>query len=325
MHRLGIPRAPLGVIVSACLSIAVSIALGSSVRAADWVEPPFNPPLGTTFTVSTLRDYQKTSEEGTQKTTENMHWVGKAAVTYLEKTAEGYRVRYVRGSTQVDGASPKVSASRIIAPVVENLELVAITDRNGVPLRLENVEAVRKAASAVIDRISSGKDPTFGAALHRIFADMIGADPAAAVRMTEDLPLMAKAQGAGLTLGEVRKTSFAEDSGMGVPLHTAREMLLLKVDPASKTETVVIEDSVDPPSIRRMLTEVVRRAAQPGEDISDREKTIAAETMSIANRYEFDVFDGMTREMRSSSITQTKGPGYSIIIAEHKTVTLTPQ
>lgn len=299
--------------------------LASTVRAADWVESVFDPPIGKTFAVDTLRDYQKTSEQGAQKASEHMHWVGKATLTYQAKISDGYRVRYVRGPVQVDGTSPKASSSRVIAPVVENLELIAVTDRNGVPLRLENVEAARKATSAIVERISNGKDPAFGTALRRIFADMIGTDPVAAVRMTEDMPLMATAQNTGLKEGEVRKSTFDEDSGMGVPLHTAREMSLLKVDPASKTETVVIEDSVDPQTMRSLLREVVHRAAQPGEDVSDREKAIAAETMSINTRYEFDVVEGMTRVMRSSSITKANGPGYANFIADRKTVTLTPQ
>jgi hypothetical protein len=303
---------------------AVGVLALTSLANAEWVEPAFNPPIGSHWLVDSQRDEEMTTQRGDHKITENLHQHAKAELIYEAKTADGYRIRYIRRGIEVTGTSQKAQSSALIAPVFANLEFVATTNQNGVPIHIENIDDIHRALHTMVERVSAGKGPEFAAAMQRILGGLLNPDAAAAVRMIEDMPLIATAQNTGLKQGEVRKSSYTEDTGGGPALENTRQLSILKISADTKTDTILMLDTVDPASIHRMLVDVVRKSAKPGEDTSESEAMMNKMDVSIVNRYEFDVIDGMGRAMRKTSTTKRKVNDYEALDIDRKQVTLTP-
>ena len=295
-----------------------------SAAKAEWIEPAFNPPVGSHWLIDSQRDEEVTTQRGSQKTTENLHQHAKAELIYEAKTADGYRIRYIRRGIEVTGTSQKAQSSALIAPVFANLEFVATTDQNGAPVRVENVDDIHKALRTMVERLSAGKGPEFAAAMQRLLGGLLSPDAAAAVRMIDDMPQIATAQNTGLKQGEVRKSSYTEDTGGGPVLDNTRQLSILRLNADTKTATILMLDTVDPASIHKMLVDVVRKSAKPGDDTSESEAVMNKMEVSIVNRYEFDVIDGAGRAMRKTSTTKRKVNDYEALDIDRKRVTLTP-
>lgn len=303
---------------------AASLLAFVSAAQAEWVQPAFNPPVGSRWIIDKQRTEESTQEQGDQKVSDKISRTQKAEITYEAKIPSGYRVRYVNRGIQITGTSEKANSLRLIMPLKENVELVASTDENGVPVKVENVEDVRKAVNAAVDRLSAGKSPEFAATMRRVLSEMLNTDEKAAVGMLEDIPLLAVVQNAGLKPGEIRRSTYSEASGIGSTLQDSREMSLLKTNAETNSATVLVVDTVNPASIHAMLLEIVRRSSKPGEDTSEREKVMNAMVMSIVNRYEIDMVDGMSRAMRHVSLTSRKVGDYLALSKDTEQITLTP-
>ena len=302
---------------------AAVFALASTAHAEDWIELPFAPKIGSHWIATKLRNDTTTQWQGDQKVSEQIIWNAKAELVYEEKTATGYVVSYVHHGTKISGASPKAMSLRSIMPLLDNVVMRASVDQNGVPLQIENLGEVQGATRAALDRLTAGKDPETAGAIRRLTEGMFNADAKAAVSNLSDIQWLALAQNTGLKTGEVRHSFHTDDSGFG-GLVSNRELSILKTDAAAKTVTILIVETVDPVSLHKMMAEVVSKSAQPGEDVSGRIRDLNAADISIVNRYEIDVVDGMGREMREESTTSRKFGAYSSLNKDVTTVTLTP-
>lgn len=115
---------------------------------------------------------------------------------------------------------------------LENIEYRGEMDASGKPLRVDNVDEVKAGLRKRVDRLA-GLDPANAATLRQTFAPLLDVDATSAVNSLDELPNLALAQTTGLKLGETRRSSFSEPSGIGPPLVINRELWIAKADPAS--------------------------------------------------------------------------------------------
>jgi len=115
---------------------------------------------------------------------------------------------------------------------LENIEYRGEMDASGKPLRVDNVDEVKAGLRKRVDRLA-GLDPANAATLRQTFAPLLDVDATSAVNSLDELPNLALAQTTGLKLGETRRSSFSEPSGISPPLVINRELSIAKADPAS--------------------------------------------------------------------------------------------
>jgi hypothetical protein len=81
------------------LALAATLACIAAVRAADWVERPYDPPAGSHWIIQ--------SEDVTEADTNGQHVQSSLTTTaeliFEQKTAEGFRVTYIMRSAAYDG------------------------------------------------------------------------------------------------------------------------------------------------------------------------------------------------------------------------------
>ena len=115
---------------------------------------------------------------------------------------------------------------------LENIEYRGEMDASGKPLRVDNVDEVKAGLRKRVDRLA-GLDPANAATLRQTFAPLLDVDATSAVNSLDELPNLALAQTTGLKLGETRRSSFSEPSGISPPLVINRELSIAKADPTS--------------------------------------------------------------------------------------------
>ena len=179
----------------------VVLAFAAVGRAAEWVEPPFDPAVGSRWIVSS----DETSEENRAGRKQTTAVKMLSELSFDEKTADGYRVTYVLRSAESSGALAEAVGS--FSKALENIVVHAMLDRSGMPLRIENTDEVQAAVRSGIERILQrfNDKPEMAAALRPVMEGRLNArDRQAAGRLRAALPLLALGQNTGLRPGEIK-------------------------------------------------------------------------------------------------------------------------
>jgi len=293
----------------------------SDASATDWVERPYDPPVGSRWTIQrdlfTEQDDNGTISKKTFKITSELKIVG--------KNATGFSVIYARRAYTYDNDDKEEEAmARQAVGALQGIEYRVTTDLAGKPLRVDNLNDVKGALRKMIDRIAtSNKDPTVAVFLRQTLAPMLDIDEKSAVELYMDqLPDLAMAQNTGLKLGETRRDSVTQPNPIG-KLVVNRALTVAEADPASGDAKIVLTESYDPESMRAFQTDLLERLRSQGVDVHEPEKTVKEMEMSLDNRSEFKVVGGMTREIVEDSTMIAKLVGTRRVIKSHKVVTVT--
>jgi hypothetical protein len=307
--------------VLAAALLAAPLASGNTL-AGDWVERPYNPPVGSRWTIQrdlfTEQNEDNAITKRTFKITSELKIVG--------KDATGFSVTYVRRASSYESDDKQAEhMARAALTALQNIEYHVVTDAAGKPLRVDNLNDVKSAVRGLIDGIAgASSDPTIAAVVRQTLAPMLDMDERSAAELYLDqLPVLALAQNTGLKPGETRRDSLTEKNPIG-NLVVNRSLAIAHADPVSGDVTVVLTESYDPESMRALIQQLLERIGRQGADVNEPEKNLKDLRMSNDSRSEFQVVDGMTRSMTEDSTTDANLTGTRRITKSHKVVTVTP-
>lgn len=213
---------------------------------------------------------------------------------------------------------------RPVLAALQGIEYRIAMDPAGKPLRVENLADVKAALRNMVDKITAtDKDPKTAAVLQQILSPMLDIDEKRAAELYMDqLPNLALAQNTGLKLGETRRESIAEPNPMG-KLVVNRSLTIKEADPASGDVSYVLSESYDPAAMRAFQLQVFENMRKQGIDVGEPEQRIKEMELSLDDRTEFKVVDGMTRSTIEDSTMIANLTGTRRVIKSRKVVAVT--
>lgn len=302
---------------SAALAL-VTLVLVSGVDAADWVEHPYAPPVGSRWIIQRDLTKEEVRRENGRETTEQSVMKITSELTIEAKTATGYRIAYRRIKSSYQSTAANVGAMRAALAALDNVVINASTDVSGKPLRIENLDAMRQAMSTMIERTLAHADGAqTAAAARQMLAGMtrLTAEQAAQSYLDE-VPALALAQNAGLKPGETRSEDVSVNSGIGTPLLKKMELSIAEADAANGNVRFKLTERYDTDSLRAFLAAIAKQAGNDPNDMKRMQISLEAQT-------DIDVVNGMTRAMLRRSTTSANMMGNTSVTRDTKDVTVT--
>lgn len=320
-------RSVAAVMVAAGLAVLVPAMIGPPARAVEFIERPYDPPVGSRWLIESEMRSEETKSDGL-KTLESK---SRAELTIEAKTADGFRIAYVNRGISLGGTSPSVPLLRLAFKPIENVVIRAATDRSGKPLRVENLDEVRGAMRAMRDNIVKpfADKPKLVEILNQIMANLLEVDAQTAARnYLDDIPQLAKAQNTGMNPGEIRRTTDAVPNPLGGGQLKSNVMLhLVSADAAAGTAQYVITRSYDAESMKESLAGVTRRMMMvAGENVTSEqvEKMLKEMNLAFDERTVIDVENGVARKMFETTRNVVSARGHTLTKNQTKIVIVTP-
>ena len=299
------------------LALAATLACIAAVRAADWVERPYDPPAGSHWIIQ--------SEDVTEADTNGQHVQSSLTTTaeliFEQKTAEGFRVTYIMRNAAYDGDARTAALISPASKALENLAIHATIAPNGMPLRVENLDEVLTAARTAIDGMTTplaGKPEA--AILRRMATGMLIADEKRAPRLyLVSLATLALGQNTGLRPGETRSSVEEVANPLnGVPIKTSTTLRIDSADPATGKVRLIRTRAFDADEAKAFLRKLVPPAGDQNLD-----NVMTQATMVLDSRTEMDVEGGMTRVVRQEDTATGTMLSRSFVRHSHKVMTVT--
>ncbi len=287
--------------------------------AADWVERPFNPPIGSRWIIQMAISKEEFRHENGRDSVKKSTRTVTSELTIEAKTATGYRVVYRRTNFTYDGDADKAAVMRPALAALNNISLRLITDASGKPLKVENLDDIKAGLWKMVDTLATANnDAQLAAAVRNLLSGMADIDTTQAAELyTDDLPGLARGQNTGLKLGEARRASTTEANPLG-NMVTNTELSIASADPASGRVRLLRTESYDADSIRQFLVAMVKRAG--GGNADDMKEM----DIVLDGRTDIDVVDGMTRALHEQSTLTANLMGNRVVTTNRKDVTVTP-
>ena len=279
-------------------------------NAADWVERPFDPAIGSRWFVATEATKEDSHQGANQTTQTNSRY----EITWEAKTDDGYRMSAVARDVSVTGNTPMAALMDSALGSVKGIVIRATTNRSGRPIRIENLDEVRQTMTAVIDKIitSTQGTPEVGQMVRNLIAPMLNVDGEhAATLYLEELAMLSLAQNTGMKPGEERRETLESANPFGgSPVMSNVTMVIVNADAATGNVTYRQSQTFDPEVVRALMENVVRQTLEaaaklPGSKVPPNAEDIVMQmmkqaTMSMGTQTEFDVTGGMTRAAAAS-------------------------
>ncbi len=309
----------------ALLALPIILLAGGPCLAADaaWVEPKFDPPVGSKWTVQRELNVEKnvagTMIGHTLKQT--------ALLTVEEKTANGYVMTYVRQSSDYQGDPAGASSQRIAYAAQQGVVMQVVTDASGKPLRIVNFAEVKAVLKQAIDA-----QPTVTAQFPRPSPRSSRSPPVwrrssdkkAAELYLDDLPTLALAQNTGLKPGEMRKATLPVANALVAGITKVLTISIATDDPATGKVRYLMTETFDPDSMKALVGDMFKEIGATKVNATDVDRVMNAATVVAVARAQLDVEGGMTREMRRQSVTSFRAPGTIAVTSEDELVTISP-
>jgi hypothetical protein len=308
------------------LVLPVALALGVLVprmaTAEEWVEPKFDPPVGSQWTIQRELNVQKVNG-GIMVG----HTLKEAALlTIAEKTADGFVVTYARQSSSYDGNPAGAAAQRLMFEAQQGLVIRVVTDAAGKPLRIENFDEVKAALKkAVAAQPASTANPDVLAAVRRVGDRILAVDNKRAAELFLDsLPVLAVAQNTGLKPGEMRKSTLPVANALVDGITKTLTLSIARTNPDAGTARYLMTETYDADSMKTLVLETVKELAITNVSTGTVEQAVKSAVVESVARAQFDVAGGMTRELRKQSVTSFRFTGSRSVTTEDEVVTVTP-
>jgi len=293
--------------------------------AAEGTERAYDPPVGSRWIIETETSTDENRPDGRRTSLVK----ARAELVIEAKTADGFRVTYTRRGTTAEGNAPGVPIIRASAQALDNVAIHATTDQHGRPLRVDNLDeakaAIRNMAASITAPFQD--KPLLVNLLNQMMTVLTDVDAEkAAATYLDELPSLAKAQSTGMQPGEVRRASDEIEVPLGGTLKSNSTFELTAADPASGRRVFVNTKVYDPESMTEFTQALSRRvmtaagAATP-EQI---DKAFKSMELSLDERTQFEVEDGMTRTIEEKSVTTVHALGKSMQKTEIQTTRVTP-
>jgi DNA-binding FadR family transcriptional regulator len=309
------------------LAVLFIAAASCAASAAEWVERPYNPPIGSRWIVETKSSSEEIRQAGPRTLTVN----ARAELTIDGKTADGFRISYVSREFDVGGNSPNAELYRRMTDVMKGIVIRAQTDASGKPVRLENLEEVRTAMREIIARLKANfaDKPALADAIEKVMTSMVMVDEKQAPELyLENLPAMATGQQTGLKPGDLRRSVEETPSPMGGgTLKSNIAFQIVTADAASGKVNYLRTSATDAESVKELtlkLTQQLFAAAGNSAGADKIESVMKQMDISMNARTEIEVEDGITRRVRDQSDIVASAVGQTVKKREIKTITMTP-
>jgi hypothetical protein len=309
-------------IVALALGLTVLSALSAGARAGEWVERPFDPPVGSRWIIQSTVTKENDSDGHVQKQSVTTT----AELVIEERVVEGFRISHVVRKVTYQ-ADPDASALiEVIRKTLENLVVRATTAANGVPLRIDNLPEVHSAAQAAIADLTAPRagTPEVAAALRQVARTMLLADERQAVKVyLPNLISLALGQNTGLSPGETRRIDNDEINPFGgTPIKSHTMLRIDQVEPDIGKVRYAAERSFDPDSVRALLGGLAQHFAAASKQALSVDSVLKQLAMTLEGRSEIDVEEGMTRAVRETDTVTVRVPGRSSVGRAYQQLTV---
>ena len=145
------------------LLVGLIAALRVPSSAADAVELPYSPPVGSHWVIDTETSTDDQRPDGPRTSDIKTH----AEMTVDAKTADGFRISYVSRGATFEGNAPMLPIMRQAFKALENVTIHATTDLSGKPVHVDNLDEAKAAMRAMLDTmLAPFKDKPQVAAVH---------------------------------------------------------------------------------------------------------------------------------------------------------------
>lgn len=303
------------------VALALGVLMPRLAAAEEWVEPKFDPPVGSQWTIQRELNVQKVNGGimigHTLKET--------ALLTIAEKTADGFVMTYTRQSSSYDGNPAGAAAQRLTFEAQQGLVIRIATDAAGKPLRIENFDEVKAALKKAIEaQPATTANPAVLAAVRRVGERILAVDDKrAAALYLDSLPTLAVAQNTGLKPGEMRKSTLPVANALVDDITKTLTLSLARTNPDAGTARYLMTETYDADSMKTLVLETVKELAVTNVSTDTAEQAVKSAVVASVARAQFDVAGGMTRELRKQSVTSFRFTGSHSVTTEDELVTVT--
>lgn len=296
--------------------------------AAEAVERPYDPPVGSHWTIEAAASSDEARPEGLR----HQSIKTRAELSIDEKTADGFRITYVNRGATAEGNVPMLPIMLSALKALENVPIHATTDLAGKPVRVDNLDEAKAAMRNMLGTMMEPfhDKPQLVAVLAQMVNGLIEVDAnQAAATYMEELPALAKAQNTGMKPGEVRRSTKTVDNPLGgaAGLKLNATFELTEDDAATGKLVFVQTSSYDEASMKELMQSVTNKLLAATGDPAQTEriaKLVKEMVLTQDERTTFEVEEGMTRKIAKKSVTVAHLLGHSLTKTETKTVTVTP-
>lgn len=310
------------------LAAAAILAFGAQAALSQsWTERPYNPPVGSLWSIVSETSTVETRAGGEQRTQQVKV---RSELTIEEKLADGFRISYVNREMQVTGNTAVSGILNDAFGAMKGIVIRARTDASGKPVLVENLDEVKAALTALVDRMVERfqAKPQIGAFVRQMMNSMIMVDAKkAATSYLDEMPSLAVGQGNGLKPGDVRRENDEVQSPIGnIAFKSTLVTRLVSWDDRTGKARVVRKRETDPESLKTVVTMLARQllnAADQGAQTPEMLEVMKQVKFSIESETRYDVEDGMTRAVDDRSTTTASAMGHTFRKDEHKTVAVT--
>jgi hypothetical protein len=310
---------------AALIGLSALRAVPSS--AADAVELPYNPPVGSHWIIDTETSTDDQRPGGPRTSDIKTH----AEMTVDARTADGFRISYVSRGATFEGNAPMLPIMRQSFKALENVTIHATTDLSGKPIRVDNLDEAKTAMRNMLDGMMAPfqDKPQVADVMKQMMSKMIEVDANQAATMyLEELPMLARAQATGMKVGEIRRTSDSADNPLGGgTLKSNTSFELTEADPVTGKRLFVRTKAFDDVSLKEMTQALMRKLAAASGDPSKAgqvETVVKSMVLSLDEHTTFEVEDGMTRKVSEKTVTLASAMGNKVSKTETKTITVSP-
>jgi hypothetical protein len=306
------------------LPVVLQLVGFMSIPAAadEWVEPKFDPVVGSKWIVQREVNVQKTVS-GTLLG----HTLKQSALlTVEEKTADGYVMSYARQNSSYDGNPAGASAARLTFAAEQGVVLRLATDANGKPLRIVNLGELKSALKGAIDALPMDTaNPETAAAIHAVANRITSVDDKqAAALYLDELPTLALGQNTGLQPGEIRRATLPVANALVSGITKNVTMSIVKDDPAAGKVRYLMTETFDPSAMKALVGDTLSELALTPVNSGSMDGMMNSAVVAAVARAQLDVAGGMTRELRRQSVTSFRAPGARSTVTEDELVTIAP-
>lgn len=305
---------------------AIALFSSATAHATDWVERPYDPPVGSRWIVTS-----ETNSEEVRATQGRRTMITKQSseFTIESKTADGFKIVYVMRDISLDGTAPAVPIMRHVSEAMKGIVIRGTIDKSGKPVRIDNLDEARASMRKVIDRLKDlfKEKPQVAAFVDNLLTQMLMVDSAQAAGLyLEQMPQLALGQQTGLKPGEVRRWTDESPSPIGGNLKSLLALQIVRTDAATGNAKLLQTTTYDPASIKQAAGNAARQLlAAAGDKISAAQfdEVVKKMEMRLDGRLEIEVEGGMTRRMHDVTETMATMAGITFTKREVKTVTVT--
>ena len=213
------------------LICAAAFAGAAAARAAEWIERPYDPPVGSHWIIQLETSTEEDRDGRVQKTARAMT----SELTIEEKLADGFRVTFVVRKADYQGDQRTAALVEPLNKLFENLVVRGTTGANGAPLHVDNLDELGTAVHAAIDRLAAALPNKPAAdALRRLANQMVADEKQAPKIYLSSLATLALGQNTGLHPGETRH-EIGEVPNLfgGAPIKSNATLAIDSADPAT--------------------------------------------------------------------------------------------